>query len=439
MLWWFFLACGGSVSDVRTPADEATDPADAVYGDTGDGTSSGAPAPSDTAEPSSSSSSTMSAACGDGTCAGDESCWSCASDCGSCDCPLEADVVVYTQGAWNVLLDAFEDNPSFCADYYVSLPAISTGKTEPRAGGDPESVRDRGARFHAMAEFHWSTWSKTTGSWYDKGVEFRRRMKDAGYDTAAGDTWAINELPSTVRYDETTRNNAMELFRGLYDGPDGDGVKGAVFVVGMGHNTTNMSVYEPYLQDWLEDANFWAKANLYVSFWGQEVYADPHYTCVDGATVAERSTALNHYTQHVAWYAENGPDSANTAQSYLGRAYVPMMNAVWNTSGKGYGDTTITLDQMKHFVSTEVYAARAWGGSHNHPDGRIGFAWARYDASDDELAELAERMALAIRYAYDEGGGSAAKACSPSGAYTWCACEVSGAAFNGAWDTFSKW
>ncbi len=95
---------------------------------------------------------------------------------------------------------------------------------------------------------------------------------------------------------------------------------------------------------------------------------------------------------------------------------------------------------MEHFVSHEVYAARAWSGDHNHPDGRLGFAWARSDdVVDADLTVLAGRLASAIHYAYDAGGGSAAGACSPSGAYTWCACEVSGASFNDGWDTFGSW
>ena len=70
----------------------------------------------------------------------------------------------------------------------------------------------------------------------------------------------------------------------------------------------------------------------------------------------------------------------------------------------------------------------------------LGFAWGQLDgASDSDLDTIAARLASAIHYAYDEGGGSASKACSPSGAYTWCACRVDGAAFNDGWDTFSSW
>ena len=116
------------------------------------------------------------------------------------------------------------------------------------------------------------------------------------------------------------------------------------------------------------------------------------------------------------------------------------MDAVWESDGVGYGNTMVDLDTMKMFVSHQVYAARSWSNSHNYPDGRVGFAWARSDGvSDTDLQELAERLASAIHYAYDEGGGSAAGACSPSGAYTWCACEVTGASFNTGWDTFETW
>lgn len=357
------------------------------------------------------------------------------------DCPLPAEVVFYTQSAWGTLADALAADPSPCADYWISLPAYSGHKVDPRGGGEPDRIRDRSPQLHALAEFHWTTWSQQPGSWYDKGVDFRRRMDAAGYDVAAGDTWAINELPSSVRYDDTVRQAVKDVVRGLYTGPAGAApVKGVVWTVGMGQGTTNFSVYEPYVEDWLEDAPFWSQVNLYVRWWGQEAYADPYDVCVPGASAAERSTQINEYVEHFARHAEVGPDSANTAQSYLGRAYTPTMNAVWRSPNTGYGDTRIELVQMEHFVSSEVYAARAWASSHTYPDGRLGFAWARTgDASTEDLEVLAERLASAIRWAYAEGGGSAAGACSPSGAYTWCQCSVPGASFHDGWETFSIW
>ncbi len=155
-------------------------------------------------------------------------------------------------------------------------------------------------------------------------------MADAGYDVAAGDTWAINELPSSVRSDAGTRQDVEDVIRGLYEGPaKSPTAPGVVFVVGMGHATENFSEYKPNVEEWLEDAGFWEQANLYVRWWGQEVYADPDHTCVPDTTAAEVSTSLNHFVEHLAWHAEQGPSSANTAQSYLGRAYTPVMNAVW--------------------------------------------------------------------------------------------------------------
>lgn len=427
---WLLFACGTTPvekgADSSTPTEESPTP-----------TESTTLTPPDTADSTTPSSTPT---CGDTTCDATESCWDCTSDCGACDCPTPAEVVLYTQSAWNVLADAFLADPSPCADYFLSLPANTNDKTTPRAGGEPEIMRERGARMHAMAEFQWTAWSAESGDWYDKGVEFRRRMTEAGYDVSAGDIWAINELPSSVRTETSVRQEALDAMRGLFDGPDGDGVQGAVFTVGMGHGTTNFSEYEPNVQDWLEDRTFWEQANLHARFWAQEVYADPAFTCVPDSSTGERSGALNAYVEHFARHAEVGPDSANTAQSYLGRAYVPLMNAVWGASGSGYGETDIPLEEMQHFVSNQVYAARAWSTDHNHPDGRLGFAWDRQDGVEDtDLEVLAARLASAIHYAYDAGGGSAAHACSPSGAYTWCQCSVSGASFNPGWETFESW
>jgi hypothetical protein len=264
-------------------------------------------------------------------------------------------------------------------------------------------------------------------------------MVDAGYDVDAGDTWALNELPSTIRSEADVRDDAQELFRGLYDGPSGSPKsKGAVFTVGMGQSTVYFDVYKANLKEWLQDDDFWQDASSYVRFWAQEVYADPDYTCETDTSTAERSTQTNEFVEHVASLAEAGGSSSSVAWAYLDLAYVPLMNAVWYAVS-GYGNTEIDLDQMEHFVSGEVYAARAWMNTHDIPDGRLGFAWARESVDEADLETLAARLASSIHYAYDEGGGSAAHACSPSGAYTWCQCDLSGAEFNDGWETFDTW
>jgi hypothetical protein len=55
-----------------------------------------------------------------------------------------------------------------------------------------------------------------------------------------------------------------------------------------------------------------------------------------------------------------------------------------------------------------------------------------------ERQVLATRLAQALQGAYGDGG-TAAKACSPTGAYTWCAPTLTGARFNLGWKTFETW
>ncbi|MSP59893.1 MAG: hypothetical protein EXR72_06050 [Myxococcales bacterium] len=360
---------------------------------------------------------------------------------GQCTCATPVEVVIYDEAAWNVLADAFKKDPSPCAHYHLSIPAVADGngeKTVPR-GGEAAKMQARGPRFHALAEFHWASWSQVQNmTWFEKGVEFRKRMQTAGYDVTAGDGWAVNELPSTVRYDATTRKNARDAVRGLATGQNGAPVaRGAVFTIGMGQPTVNLGPYKANIEDWLKDAAFWSDMSLYARFWGQEVYASPSISCVPNTTVAARSTATNEFVEHVARLAAAGPNAAASASAYLDMAYVPLMNAAWRAPAY---DTMISLDQMQHFVSGQVYAARAWAGTHPYPGGRIAFAWTRsVNVTDGELDILGARMASAIHHAYDAGGGAAAGACSPNNAFTWCQCSVQGAAFNDAWQTFAAW
>jgi hypothetical protein len=98
----------------------------------------------------------------------------------------------------------------------------------------------------------------------------------------------------------------------------------------------------------------------------------------------------------------------------------------------------VSLDTMKHHVSLQVYAARLWLESHSYPDGRLAFAWDETAGTADQSRELATRLAQSIRDAYAPSA-TAARACSPTGAYTWCDCSMTGAAFNDVWKTFSTW
>src|SRR5262245_11121454 len=75
------------------------------------------------------------------------------------DCTGMSEAVFYTQDTWGVLADALAADASPCVDYWVSMPPYTGHKTDPRAEGEPEEMRARSPQLHAMAEFHWTTWS----------------------------------------------------------------------------------------------------------------------------------------------------------------------------------------------------------------------------------------------------------------------------------------
>ena len=50
--------------------------------------------------------------------------------------------------------------------------------------------------------------------------------------------------------------------------------RGAVFVTGLGQQTSDLSLYQTNLQNWLSDSAFWTDMATYVSDWSQEVYGD---------------------------------------------------------------------------------------------------------------------------------------------------------------------
>ena len=360
----------------------------------------------------------------------------------TCSAGNDVDVVVYTQDGYAELAQAFADHPTPCAHYYLSLPALAEHKDMPRGGTQPAVVRNHGAQFHAMAEFHWGGWRNVTGlTAYQKGVEFRRRMDAAGYDVASGDTWAINELPSTFRTDPEVRTRALDTIRGLYDGPPGSPkVKGAVFLEGMGSTLDYMGPYKSALEDTLRDDPFFRTVEGQTKWWGQETYASPKNVCIPGGNVGLEAQHINQFTHHVSLLAAAAPGStANPAQTYFERQYTPMLNMA--AASPGYDTADMSFEAMREFVSTQVYATRAWAGTHPDQHRRIGIGWTwnREKLSEDQINVLAKRVARSIAGAYSGDGGKAARACSPSGAFTFCHCAVAGAHFNDAWSAFDNW
>lgn len=366
-------------------------------------------------------------------------------------CASTSHVIVYTQDGFNEIAQALAAAGSKCTQHYISLPSSATDKTTPRGPAAPEQIRALGPTFHALAEFHWSGptgWAQWVADhpgegWYGAGKEFRKRMLDAGYDVASGDTWAINEAPSTLRSDPTVRAHLRAVVEGLYDGIDGYGVDanmasaGVVFTEDMGSNLVNFSVYKPNLEELLSDGAFWQQMNLHVRFFAEELYALPSNVCVAGASLDAESSSLDAFTSHLVRLARAGGAKSAAAKSYLDDHFVPMLNATYQSPA--YGTDAITREQAQKFFTTSVRAARASNGA--LPEKRVGFAWTFQRDSVDEVTEtvLAKRAAEAVTRAYD-AGGSADAACDGSTPDSFCGCAVSGASFNSAWQsTFATW
>ena len=353
----------------------------------------------------------------------------------SADCQLLR-AVFYAATDWLRLATKLAANASPCVQYYISVPPLAADKTQPRSD-QAWRIRALGTTFHALAEINvtgWSSWVATTGnSWYTAGVEARRRMAAAGYDVAAGDSWALNELSSAVRQGVgSARVNMRAFLHGLHDG---DGVlpsaRGTVFIAGIGQATGDLSVYQARLQDWYEDAAFWDDLSRYASDWSQELYGDVRTYAVAGVVREARRDSLNEYLQHQMSLASVAPVAGESARAFLAAAYSPLANAAWQYDAS-FGWTNVPVELMQDYVSAQTYAMGSAGNS------RFGFAWSPRNLvgmpSGDFTAQtdaLLVRLAAAIA----DSGQAAEAACGS----TWCNRDLDGAAVTTAWRTFAAW
>ena len=341
--------------------------------------------------------------------------------------------------------------PSPCAEYYISVPPLVSDKTLPRPNAAPR-IRALGPNFHAMAEIHFATWTRwvaSTGStWHTAGVTARQRMAAVGFDVAQGDTWVFNELTTAVRRGTgSARANVREFLRGLYEGDGTRPTRGAVFVIGFGQRSTDVSLYQTNLQNWLADSAFWTDMNTYVSDWTQEAYGDVRSWAVTGVPTSVRRESLNDYLQHKLVLAGAGPPEIETARSFLQATYSPLANAAWERD-TGYGWTMVPAQQMAGYVSAQVHALRHFSATTGQSRDHWGFAWAPRNAAGIPAAEFAaqtglvlDRLAAAVR---DSGRtpdpadpGSAA--CGPPGQNVWCVGDLPGASPSEAWKSFRVW
>ena len=325
-----------------------------------------------------------------------------------------------------------------CADYYVTvMPFTGTGiNGNPRGGLPLTAIRDAGANFHAVAEIRLNPWAAyvsthpTPDSWYDAGLFVRQLMKDAGYDPALGDTWAINEVgePSaqTMGVDvfrdvPGARENLVHFIRGLYDG-DGTPMPGLVFAANPMHVTTNLSDYKQLLESFYVDSDFWVEMNQFVRFWAQETYADTRAWGVPGSTLTTRAAYLDDYFLHGERVAARGGAGMAAARAFFDHAYTPIGSAVYRSASTGFGSTDVDLPTMLNFVSTQVYALRSSTGT------RFGFADQRIGSTlVAQVIAVEDRLAAAIKDSEIDPSG----ACGASG--EWCDSSVAGAQFTGLW------
>jgi hypothetical protein len=358
-----------------------------------------------------------------------------------------ADVVFYSTDSTR-LAQWLGPERSPCADYYISVMPVAEGNPRPLVA---PAIRAVGSQFHAMAEIRlnpWGLWVAANGkTWFEAGVEVRRRMATAGYDVAQGDTWALNEVgaPSTqllgvdVLTDTgTARDDVLEFVRGLYTGEPGmPPAPGLVFAANPTQITTDLALYKQRLRSWFRDAEFWMELSRYVRFWAQETYADARTWGVAGSTLAARTSQLTDYFAHATRLLDADPDGTAAARAFFDAAYTPVGNASYQwgppelqPNGIGFGYTAITLPEMQAFVAAQTYALRTYFGGVGARD-RFGYAFVpRVSTGAATQSAVAGRVAAAIRGSETEPSG----ACGPGG--DWCNGEIAGAQFNPAWATF---
>jgi hypothetical protein len=359
-------------------------------------------------------------------------------------CASAPTLLFYAADDWMGLGAALARGGPPCARYLISIPPVKDEDglyTVPNPS-DLRLYRALGPRFQAMAEIRVAAWEQWLAanpgkSWYDAGVEARRRMARAGYDPARGDTWAVNEFPLDVLTDQAVRDDMRELVRGLYEG--GPPMKGVVFLVSPAQAQTELEPYKAQLEANFRDLAFWQELRRSVRYVAAEVYASATSCCVPGASGGEQAADLNSYLQHRFTLAQAAPPELSLVRSYLEEAYVPLGNAAWAWEA-AYGYTAISPEQMARFLANQTLAMQSFAVPQNRSP-VFGFAWAPLQPegmSKDQFVASVERirdeLARSLRESFTLGPRGA---CGNDG--RGCRCEVAGSAFNPAWRTFERW
>ena len=401
-------------------------------------------------------------------------------------CPFVNEVFFWTDANWLRVARNLAANPAPCTEYYISIPPVSTPKTDLRRF-QAAQIRAFGPQFHALADVHlgetgWVQWVRDNHhrfasdeeTWYQAGVEARRRMAhpQVNFDIASGDSWLLNDLNTGTRrdggvyqgidYEQWNRRNMRALIRGLYEGPAGGslGQTAGLAQVAIQFTHQNIPFVHEYKEDWkgwLLDEAFWADARKYVRWLGKEVYSDSRLWGPPESPLAKRAHHLQQYQFHVAELAEKAPAGGETARDYLRDAYLPLTNATWAALGPdrfvplfccGHGETMLSIDDMLHYVTEELYAIRWYADRRPNraPAGRLGFTWqptnnfavpqAEFLAAQDAILR---RIAAALVDGYGPRG-EARHMCRPPGTEEdWCDRGREGSTFTDQWKIFRFW
>lgn len=390
------------------------------------------------------------------------------------ECNKRVEVVFWTANRHRILMRELAANPAPCTDYWISVPAADNDKTMPRARGVYAEIRNLGPQFHPMAEVvlgtatGWASWvSNGNGSWYDAGVEMRRRMATLNLRLDLGETWLLNEFDRTTRLDSSipglphayTRTAMKELVRGLYEGAPGmQPLPGAVEIgVSFAHqNLPDVPTYKAEMRPYLQDAEFWTFLNGKVRWLLHEAYADTRNHGVPGSALEERRVHLQAYVFHLLELVKAGGRRTLAAQRFLQETIMPFVNGGGYAAPggdefgfvSGHGNTMVPLDDMMKFVSEQIYTVRHYAQQHRGeaPGTRIGFSWQpsnRFNLPLDEFEAnaqaIAARLAEALRWSYGPGNEALGACITPGTILDWCTFERTGAMFVETWADFSSW
>jgi hypothetical protein len=389
------------------------------------------------------------------------------------ECAKRVEVVIWTANRWRPLMRALAANPAACADYYISIPPADGNRTQLRPGSVYREIRDLGPQFHSVVEMTlgltgWAQWvAAGNGTWYDAGVEYRRRMAAANIQPELGHTWLVNEFDSTTRLDTSSRPTGLpgyprqamlDLVRGLYEGAPGMAPAAGIVELGINQSHQNLPdvpAYKEQMKAFLLDDGFWSALEGKVRWFAHEVYADTRFHGVPGSSLEERRRHLEDYQQHLLGLVAAGGRKTRVADRYLQESFTPLTNGGGYVAlggdafafESGHGNTEVPLDQMMRFVSEQVYSVRSYAERlrSGAPAGRIGFSWQPVNRFglpsqqfEDEVAIQAAHLAAVIAAAYGPGT-SAEGACLRASGTDWCTMQRPDAAFTDAWESFTSW